>query len=457
MRTKLIIFFLMFGMLVTPLRPVLAAPSADVKNDKVTFSFPETATFSASLSAAADIVSVVLEYGDVRQTCGEVIAKAYPMFAPGKSVDVEWVWDMRQSGSLPPGASIWWHWRYTDANGKEYVTDTMNATWLDDVHKWQTITSDFLRLHWYKGDQAFAKDLLNAAVNGLEFNKTESGLTPENTIDIYIYADTQDLKDAVLYEPAWTGGEAFPDQDIVIIGISQADLDWGRDAMVHELTHVLVGHLTFSCLGDVPTWLNEGLAVFSEGPLDKSSQSQLDQAVEDDSLLSVRSISNGFSEISDKANLSYAESYSIVNFLIETYKQDKMTSLLTALRDGKTIDDALVSVYGFDIEGLEDAWRDSIGASPRAASAQPTAMPTPTWVPTIVPVSGAPAAVTPTPYAIPTSTISGEQQPPATRTAPPIWLTLFLLLFCCLTILVIGVFAIGLIVRSQNQKARKNG
>ena len=173
MRTKLIIFFLMFGMLVTPLRPVLAAPSADVKNDKVTFSFPETATFSASLSAAADIVSVVLEYGDVRQTCGEVIAKAYPMFAPGKNVDVEWVWDMRQSGSLPPGASIWWHWRYTDANGKEYVTDTMNATWLDDVHKWQTITSDFLRLHWYKGDQAFAKDLLNAAVNGLEQVKIE--------------------------------------------------------------------------------------------------------------------------------------------------------------------------------------------------------------------------------------------------------------------------------------------
>ncbi len=199
---------------------------------------------------------------------------------------------------------------------------------------------------------------------------------------------TNDMKDAILYEPSWTGGQAFPDQDIVIIGISPDDLAWGTDAIVHELTHVLVGHLTFSCLGDVPTWLNEGLAVYSEGELDKSSKDQLDQAIRDDTLLSVRSLSGGFSEVSDKAYLSYSESYSLVNFLIETYGQDKMTSLLVALRDGMTIDEALKQTYGFDVDGLEDAWRQAIEAQPRAVSAQPTVQPTPTFVPTIVPISG---------------------------------------------------------------------
>ena len=29
--------------------------------------------------------------------------------------NAEWTWEMRQSGSLPPGASLWWRWRYTDS------------------------------------------------------------------------------------------------------------------------------------------------------------------------------------------------------------------------------------------------------------------------------------------------------------------------------------------------------
>ncbi len=448
--------FLLLLLLLFQHSHVSAASRADVTNDKVTFAFPETATFSATLTSSADIASVTLEYGNAQLTCGEVIAKAFPEFTSSTSVNVEWTWDMRQSGSLPPGASLWWRWHYTDATGAEFVSETQTAAWLDDQHDWQTVSSGDINLHWYSGDQAFAQDLLNAAVGGLEFNKTESGLEPESPINVYVYADTTDMKDAILYEPSWTGGMAFPEHDVVIIGISQAELDWGRNAMVHELTHVLVGHLTFTCLGDVPTWLNEGLAVYSEGELEPQWQSQLDQAIKENTLLSVRSISGGFSEVTDKALLSYSQSYSIVNFLIKTYGQEKMTSLLVALRDGRTIDQSLLEVYGFDIDGLEDAWRQSLGAAPRTASVQPTAQPTPTHVPTIMPVSGAPLAITPTPYAIPTSSFGDDQSPSPTRSGPPIALTLALLGFCCVLLVIIGVFVLGIIVRSQNRKAGNN-
>ena len=448
--------FLLLLLLLFQHSHVSAASRADVTNDKVTFAFPETATFSATLTSSADIASVTLEYGNAQLTCGEVIAKAFPEFTSSTSVNVEWTWDMRQSGSLPPGASLWWRWHYTDATGAEFVSETQTAAWLDDQHDWQTVSSGDINLHWYSGDQAFAQDLLNAAVGGLEFNKTESGLEPESPINVYVYADTTDMKDAILYEPSWTGGMAFPEHDVVIIGISQAELDWGRNAMVHELTHVLVGHLTFTCLGDVPTWLNEGLAVYSEGELEPQWQSQLDQAIKENTLLSVRSISGGFSEVTDKALLSYSQSYSIVNFLIKTYGQEKMTSLLVALRDGRTIDQSLLEVYGFDIDGLEDAWRQSLGAAPRTASVQPTAQPTPTHVPTIMPVSGAPLAITPTPYAIPTSSFGDDQSPSPTRSGPPIALTLALLGFCCVLRVIIGVFVLGIIVRSQNRKAGNN-
>jgi hypothetical protein len=118
--------------------PAFASPAAGATNDEVSFHFPESATFHATLTSDTQIASVVLEYGDKQQTCGDVIAKAFPQFTPGKTVDAEWTWEMRQSGSLPPGAQLWWRWRVTDANGVETVTETKTAIWLDDVHKWQT-------------------------------------------------------------------------------------------------------------------------------------------------------------------------------------------------------------------------------------------------------------------------------------------------------------------------------
>ncbi len=438
--------------------PIHASPLVDVSQNEVVINFPETATFKLEATGASEIQSVVLEYGNEQQTCGEVIAKAYPQFTPGTSVSTEWTWEMRQSGSLPPGSQLWWRWHITDSEGKETVTDRKTATWLDSTHDWQTISRGVLNLHWYGKDKAFAQKMLDAGLEGLDRNEKDAGLTTDAPINIYVYPNYDDLRDAILYESSWVGGQAFPDENIVIMGTSGSDSGWDESTVIHELTHVLVGHLTFSCLSYVPQWLNEGLAVYSEGPLDPQFREPLDQAIQEDTLLSVRSISGAFSEVASKADLSYAESFSLTNFLIQTYGREKMTALLIALRDGMTADDALQQTYGYDIDGLEDAWRESIGAKPRPVSAQPTAQPTPTFVPTIIPISGGSYTGQSAGTPIPTSSLGGQptEAPTAQRGRPPVWLTLTLLAFCCLLLLVIGVLALGFIVRSQNKKGGNN-
>ena len=454
MRAKITKIFLLFEMIIAPMQTAFAAPQTDVQDNKVTFSFPETATFSATLTSTVNITSVTLEYGDEHQTCGEVIAKAFPQFTPSNTVDIEWTWDMRQSGSLPPGANIWWRWRYTDESGVEFVSEQKNAIWLDDTHDWQSMTDGDLHLHWYDKDQAFAQTMLDAGVEGLRRNKEQDGLVTNTPIDVYVYPNYTDMQDAVLYEPSWTGGQAYSDFSIVIMGLSGSNATWDKDTIIHELTHILVGQFTFSCMGTLPGWIEEGLAMFSEGELDSSMQSQLDDAIKNDSLISIRSLNGGFSELPDKANLSYSQSYSIIRFLIDTYGQEKMTQLLVALQDAKPIDDALLDVYGYETEGLEDDWRHAIGAAPRAVSAQPTSQPTPTFVPTYVPISGAPLAVTPTPYAVPTSSFEGSENTPK---GPPIWLTIALICICLVILLIIGVVILGLVVRTQNQKSKSGG
>ena len=146
MRIKILSLLLATVSLLLPTSAFAASP-ADVTNDRVTFDFPISATFSATITANAEIRSIVLEYGNEQQTCGDVVAKAFPQFTPGARVNAEWVWEMRQSGSLPPGAKLWWRWRVTDINGVETVSETKTATWLDDNHNWKTLDEGLINFH----------------------------------------------------------------------------------------------------------------------------------------------------------------------------------------------------------------------------------------------------------------------------------------------------------------------
>jgi hypothetical protein len=372
--------------LVVPL-PAAAQSAIVIADLRAEVDFPNAITFHAHIEAPGPLQSVVLEYGVDRQTCGTVVAKAFPAVPTTTPADISWTWKMLRSGSEPPGATVWYRWRVTDAAGQEQVSATERVTWLDDDHPWRSVSSEKLVLHWYQGSQSFADDLLAAADTALADLATSTGVATSEPIHLYIYGSTNDMREAILYEPGWTGGLAFPDYNSVIIGIGPSDLEWGRSTEAHELTHVLVGHLTFSCLGSVPTWLNEGIAVYAEGGLSAAAEKALQTAIADDQLITVRSLNGQFAEHPGKADLSYAQSYSLVHFLIGAYGNEKLLGLFAALRDGHTIEQGLQSVYAFGLDELETRWRAEIGAAPRSiAAATPTAPPT--AVPTYQPLAG---------------------------------------------------------------------
>ncbi len=105
--------------------------------------------------------------------------------------------------------------------------------------------------------------------------------------------------------------------------------------------------------------------MYAEGELEADLQSSLDQAIAEDSLISVQSLCSSFPTRAEEAYLSYAQSYSLVDLLIRTQGRDRMLQLLNIFKEGSPYDDALLEVYGFDLDGLEDLWRQSMGLEPR--------------------------------------------------------------------------------------------
>jgi Peptidase MA superfamily len=443
-------------LLLLPLSALAAAPlpSIIVAEAEAVLHYPDSIDFTLHAASAEGIVLAEVEYGLEIASCGTDINRAEPEdFEASTVVDAVWTWDMRQSGSLPPGAQLWWRWHLVEAGGSNFRTPTQTITWLDDVHPWKTLSESNLSLHTYNATPDMQRQLLQAAVSGAARLSNELGPLSADKVDLYIYDSTDAMREAILFEPQWTGGMAFPEYRTIILGIGESDLEWGLNAVEHELAHVVVGNMVSACYSRLPTWLSEGLAMVAEGGIDSESQAMLDQALADDSFYPVRAMSDGFTEDPSGASLAYAQSYSIVTFLLKQYGRERLLDLLAASQAGSSPDSALMEVYGFDMDGLDRAWRGWIGAPARPGSGS-TAEATPTVMPTYQPLAGAPLAVTATP-------IPYEPLPPrssaGTNGTLKQTLTLIGVACACIAILVTLAILTLILVRRRRKHPQQGG
>ena len=326
--------------------------------------YPSALTFTVQAESPAEITDVELEYKINKITTVVLTSQITPDFVPAPRVKASSRLEMKKLGGLPPGAEIKYRWKIEDTEGRSLETQLATVIFDDSRYPWMSLSEGNVTLYWYQGDQAFAQELMDTAQAALEMLAVDTGAELQRPVKVYIYATYDDLRGAMVYPQEWTGGMAYTEFGIVAIGISPDNLEWGKRAVAHELAHLVTYQMTYNPYGDLPTWLNEGLSMYAEGDLTPSEEAILDDAIRKNELVSVRSLSSSF-PARGEINLYYVQSYSLVKFLIDTYDSGKMLQLLSTFKQGESYDDALLEVYGFDTDGLDDAWRTSFGLEPR--------------------------------------------------------------------------------------------
>jgi hypothetical protein len=327
-----------------------------VSNSTAKIDFPLTLNFSAQIKSNSSIMDVRVRYSIDQMSFANVFSEAKVQIQPSLNVNAIWSLDLRKLGGLPPGSSLSYWWLVKDANGGILETPPAKFKVTDDRYTWKNLTQDKISINWYTGDNSFSQELMQTAQTSLSKLSKDTGVYPTKTINIYIYGNNKDLLGSMINPQEWTGGVAFTPYNIIAIGIEPAQLDWGKGAMTHELTHIVTYQVVFNPYNDLPVWLNEGLAMYSEGILSSQYTEPLSSAVSKNTLLSVKTISSPFSAYSSKSILSYAESYSLVDYLIFKYGADKMSQVLNTFKQGSTFDGAFLKVYGFDLDGLNALW-----------------------------------------------------------------------------------------------------
>jgi hypothetical protein len=326
--------------------------------------FPDSIEFGIEAESDTEITDITLQYRMDKVGLLPVTSVVFPAFTAGEKTSAEWKWDMTQTGGLPPGADLSYWWSIEDASGHKADTPVKALSFDDGRHAWKDAQSSSFNLYWYKGDSRFAQQLVSAGEDALSRLEGDIGAKPERTIEVYVYGSTGALQGSLIFPQEWTGGLAYTEYGIVALGISTDQLGWGEGAMAHEMAHLVVHQVTMNGYGIVlPTWLDEGLAMYAEGELTSDFVSALSSAVKGRRLISVQSLSSSFPADTASATLAYAESYSLVEYLLDHKGgKENMLDLLGATRAGSGYVEALQDVYGLSIDQLDAQWRQSLTA-----------------------------------------------------------------------------------------------
>jgi hypothetical protein len=345
--------------------PAVQAQSGLVITDSsVTVDFPAGIDFTVSAQSSADIADVRLSYVVDRRSHARIVSEIYVTVSPSTNVEASWTWDTRMTGGMPPGTGIEYWWTVKDTDGQVVETVPETVVMNDNRYDWRTLEEGMVTLYWYDGEESFARELMEATQDALIRLADTAGAELESPVALYIYADAADLRGALVYPQEWTGGVAFTEHGTIAIGIGTGNLAWGKRTIAHELTHLVTHQVVYNPLGGMPTWLDEGLAMYGEGELTDNFVITFDNAKITGNLIGVRSLASPFSAYSDQSYLAYAQSYYIVEYLIDTYGRDKMLELLDTFASGAGYDEALEIVYGFDMDGLNSEWLTSLEGVP---------------------------------------------------------------------------------------------
>lgn len=348
------------------------AQEIGINSQDVANNFPDEIVFRISASsAAADIQKLTVRYEILPDG---VPAYGVPEFDPGRLVQVDFHLDANGQIYIAPGAEIRYHWEIEDAADNTLSTEPATFVYQDTRYDWVSASEGNVSVHWYGGGDA--ESYLRVAADTLDRMSALLGAQVDFPVKVWVYDSNDDMLAAL---PRQSQGQEIERRTAGVRVASDTVLmlaDGGGDILRHELTHVVTKVAGEGSYGGLPAWLDEGTAMYAQSEPGEGFTATLDGAIDRDRLLSVRSMTSPTGD-PDKVTLFYGEAWSLVNFMVEEYGEEKFAQLYAVFKDGSTTDNALQQVYGFDQDGLEDAWRASLGLAPRQrATATPTATPT---------------------------------------------------------------------------------
>jgi len=229
--------------------------------------------------------------------------------------------------------------------------------------EWQELRGDHFIIYYEKGSDSFVKDVLRQAEHDYSQIASDLGYVRyanfwqwENRVKIFIYPDQDSFLKAT-GQPSWSIGTANYTKK-QISGFSGC-AQFKTDTLAHEIAHLVFRDFV-GFVGEVPLWLDEGVAQRQEKSKRELINYYARTLYEKNKLLPLKSLTEmDVRRVAEGAQAQdfYIQAASLVSFLIERFGVDNFTNFCRQLRDGKSLDEALRFAYAGSLGSLDELER----------------------------------------------------------------------------------------------------
>ncbi len=227
---------------------------------------------------------------------------------------------------------------------------------------WKTEKSQHFIIYYQEASKDFVEELTDKAENYYNSIIEDLGFRRfdfwswENRAKIFLYNNSADyLKDT--NSLAWSGAQVWVQNRTIKTFIGQQS--FFDSILPHEMTHMIFREFVGLKIG-LPLWIDEGVSCSQEKSYLAMRMKTAKSSIENNTSLKFDKLFQIYAAgLIPAVNDFYAQSASIITFLLNKYDRQQFLDFSRKIRDGIHWQKALLDAYRFaNVEELESAWKN---------------------------------------------------------------------------------------------------
>ncbi len=227
---------------------------------------------------------------------------------------------------------------------------------------WQIFTTPHFNLYYQEKDRLLASYIIERAEKDYKRIVLDIGIDPGISAKVYLAPNQKifkSLQPQGSKTQEWSVGVFYPGLNLILLLSSKAYKQGRLDLqkiMAHEITHFIIYNVTTDKGNNLPKWLHEGLAMYEAREWNWHHSLVMAQISISRSFLPLSSLEKGFPGENKSAERAYAQSMSLISYIINKHGSKSLYMIIKNLIGGMQTEEAFEDALGISLKNFEIQW-----------------------------------------------------------------------------------------------------
>lgn len=231
---------------------------------------------------------------------------------------------------------------------------------------WETQKLSHFYIHYQPVDKYIVRNIASKAETIFQTITEDVGYAPQRKIAVYVCPTPEcfhQKQPSQVKLPEWAVGVAYPHLNRIVMRSASTSPEEGKinpiEIFKHEVAHIVLEQ-ALAARGGAPRWLSEGFSMYHARQWTVYGQRTIAETTLRENFIPLSMLISAFPSEENAARIAYAQSFSVVSFLLHDYGQPIFHKFIENLKEGMDTNTALIYSAGVNIKRLELEWQASL-------------------------------------------------------------------------------------------------